>query len=82
MNRVCNLVASATPLPVSAADRRFAQLVRAQDLLIRFFDVAATWQERSAGRRRLGELDDRMLRDAGIDQAAAATEVGKTFWQA
>jgi uncharacterized protein YjiS (DUF1127 family) len=46
--------------------------------------LAATlklWRERNAARRQLAAMDARSLRDAGISQAAAAYESGKSFWQ-
>jgi uncharacterized protein YjiS (DUF1127 family) len=39
------------------------------------------WLERSRQRRRLGEMDDRMLRDIGVSRSAAFTEMQKWFWQ-
>jgi uncharacterized protein YjiS (DUF1127 family) len=38
------------------------------------------WYERSRQRRRLAQLDDRLLRDIGIDRIAAMEEVSKPFW--
>ena len=46
-------------------------------LLARFFD----WRERTRGRRLLGELDDRMLRDVGLSRADVDRECVKHFWQ-
>ena len=37
--------------------------------------------ERSRQRRRLAEMDDRMLRDIGITRAEAGSETQKWFWQ-
>ena len=42
---------------------------------------AAEWRERSRQRAVLATLDDRMLRDLGIDRASAAREAGKAFWE-
>jgi uncharacterized protein YjiS (DUF1127 family) len=39
------------------------------------------WQERAESRRRLLALDDRMLRDIGVNQATAAHEGEKPFWR-
>ena len=39
------------------------------------------WMERSAQRRQLSRLDDRMLRDIGIGRADAYRETQKWFWQ-
>ena len=40
------------------------------------------WQERAEERYALAELDDRLLRDIGLDRIAAAREARKPFWQA
>lgn len=52
-----------------------------QEFLVRILDRVAVWQERTAARRQLARLDDRMLRDIGIDRATADTEAAKPFWQ-
>ena len=49
--------------------------------LTRLFDWLLLWQERAAQRRRLGELDDRMLRDIGLDRADITHEITKPFWR-
>ncbi len=54
----------------------------ARDALARLFDVLAEWQGRSIERRRLMELDTRLLRDAGLTHADAAAEHAKPFWRA
>jgi uncharacterized protein YjiS (DUF1127 family) len=36
--------------------------------------------ELSRSRRQLAELDDRLLRDIGVDRAQARFEAGKGFW--
>lgn len=58
-----------------------ARTARLQRLLIRVFDDLATWQERAAQRRRLLAMDDRMLRDIGVDSGAALSEGFKPFWR-
>jgi len=40
-----------------------------------------SWYERSRQRRRLARLDDRLLRDIGIDRVAAMEEISKPFWR-
>ncbi len=52
-----------------------------QDFLIRVFDRLAEWQDRDAGRSRLASLDDRMLRDIGVDRGRASEESFKPFWR-
>ena len=39
------------------------------------------WIERVRSRRTLGLMDDRMLRDIGIDRGTAYQEVQKPFWR-
>ncbi len=41
-----------------------------------------TWQERDRQRRALAQLDARMLKDVGLNQAEVAMESRKPFWQA
>ena len=40
------------------------------------------WQDRIVQRRRLSELDDRMLADIGVTRIDAGHESSKPFWQA
>jgi len=49
-------------------------------LFLAALHVLRHWRERSLQRRRLAELDDRMLRDIGFDRAAALEEASKPFW--
>ncbi len=39
------------------------------------------WRERSAQRRALGKLDDRLLKDIGLTREQARRETLKLFWQ-
>ena len=41
---------------------------------------AMTRAEVSRSRRQLAELDDRLLRDIGLDRGKARYEAGKGFW--
>lgn len=50
-------------------------------LLLRVADRLADWQDRQAGRRLLMTLDDRALRDIGLDRATAEAEYRKPFWR-
>ena len=48
-------------------------------------DLAARirlWRHRSRSRRHLQWLDERQLRDIGIDRLAAEEEARKPFWRA
>lgn len=40
----------------------------------------AIWRERAATRRALAQLDERSLRDLGIDRGGAQWESSKPFW--
>lgn len=38
------------------------------------------WVRVAQERRRLAQLDERMLRDIGVDEASAAREAARPFW--
>lgn len=46
----------------------------------RLLATVALWLARSRQRRQLGQLDDRLLRDIGVDRASAIEEASKPFW--
>ena len=50
-------------------------------LMIRLHDLRSAWAERMRQRRALAALDDRMLKDIGLDRAAASREEAKLFWR-
>ena len=54
-------------------------LLAAPDALL---DRFATWQSRSAGRRKLLAMDDRMLSDIGVRRDEIVQEAQKPFWRA
>lgn len=56
--------------------------LRGPALLERLGALIALYLERYEQRRALAELDDRMLRDIGVDRAAQAHEARKPFWSA
>ncbi|MFC6854574.1 DUF1127 domain-containing protein [Marivibrio halodurans] len=41
----------------------------------------ARWQDRLDQRRRLANLDDRLLSDIGVDRLRALNEAEKPFWR-
>jgi uncharacterized protein YjiS (DUF1127 family) len=49
--------------------------------LQRAVDAVLLWHDRVKSRRTLAMLDDRMLRDVGIDQATARQESTLPFWR-
>ena len=51
-------------------------------LLGRFWSLILQWQERAGQRHALAELDDRMLKDIGLNRAEVAHEIDKPFWRA
>lgn len=53
-------------------------LCRARDPLHRIADTLALWHFRARTRRELAQLEDRILKDAGIDRS----EANKPFWRA
>ena len=50
-------------------------------LFARAADLVLLWQERARGRKELEQLDDRMLRDIGINRIDALREADKPFWK-
>lgn len=59
--------------------RGFARIV--QEPISLGFCWALQAQSRTRQRRRLAEMDDRLLRDIGLDSAQALAEAEKRFWQ-
>jgi uncharacterized protein YjiS (DUF1127 family) len=62
--------AAARPRPAAAGSR----LRRALDLIVE-------WRARARDRRELASLDDRSLRDMGLDRAAIWAECEKPWWR-
>ena len=44
------------------------------------FETIMTRAELAKSRRQLAELDDRLLRDIGLDRATARFEANKAYW--
>jgi uncharacterized protein YjiS (DUF1127 family) len=68
-------------LPAPAASVASCRFESPPGFFIRLFDALGAWQDRAAERRQLARLEDRMLRDIGIDRASAQSEALKRFWQ-
>ncbi len=49
-------------------------------VLYRLIASMVAMAERSASRRHLAEMDDRMLRDVGVSPTERAEEIRKWFW--
>jgi uncharacterized protein YjiS (DUF1127 family) len=47
----------------------------------RVVEHVISWDQRRRDRRRLASLDDRMLRDIGIDRATAGSDSTSSFWR-
>ena len=45
------------------------------------FTALLIWLDRARQRRHLARLDDRMLRDIGLDRASIGQEIAKPFWR-
>lgn len=58
--------------------RTLRTLCRARDPLDRVADTLSLWHFRARSRRELAQLEDRILKDAGIDRS----EANKPFWRA
>jgi uncharacterized protein YjiS (DUF1127 family) len=50
-------------------------------VLVRLVEGIVSWDERVRDRRRLASLDDRTLRDIGIDRAAVENDSTTGFWR-
>ncbi len=47
----------------------------------RLIEVLLQWQDRAIQRRHLGQLNERMLRDIGLDRADVSREIDTPFWR-
>ena len=47
----------------------------------RILDTVLRWHQRATERKALRQLDDRLLRDVGIERGQALLEAGKPFWR-
>lgn len=66
--------------PAPAGARHFTDLL--VELPWTVFETLCRWQGRAESRRRLAELDDRLLADIGADREDLAAEAAKPFWKA
>lgn len=49
--------------------------------VLRTTDTLYRWQKRVEERQQLASLDQRLLRDIGLDPLDVAREIGKPFWK-
>jgi uncharacterized protein YjiS (DUF1127 family) len=68
-------------VPVTTALPRPRPLARAS-VGGRFLGLLLVWQARSRERQVLAALDDRQLKDIGLDRGQVALEADKPFWRA
>lgn len=70
---------------VHCTDRRAPSWMRAGWLLgapQRLLETLRVWHDRAVERRELLELDERILRDCGLDRAEVQRIARKPFWRA
>lgn len=65
---------------VTATKARRTVAARGGPRLATIIETVLIWQERSRQRRQLMTLDQRMLRDVGLDRSAAEAEYRKAPW--
>jgi uncharacterized protein YjiS (DUF1127 family) len=75
--------ASARPEPAAAAPNRPVAAPPARGRLILGTIVATLreWRRRSVARREFAGLDERTLRDIGLDPGVVDYEIGQSFWR-
>ncbi len=59
----------------------FAAVERVESSAAHVNDIFRTWARRSADRRALALMSDRMLADIGLSRGELEREVAKFFWQ-
>jgi uncharacterized protein YjiS (DUF1127 family) len=65
---------------IAKPDLPIAWRRRVVDAMLAAFAWAVRCRARSAQRRALAQLDDRLLRDVGLNRIDVAAECGKWFW--
>jgi uncharacterized protein YjiS (DUF1127 family) len=50
-------------------------------VLVRLVEYVIFWDQRRRDRRTLARLDERMLRDIGIDRATVEDDSTASFWR-
>ena len=49
--------------------------------VVNLFNIVTTWHERAHQRRQLLDLDDRLLKDIGINRDQALASAARPFWR-
>lgn len=68
-----NATCATCPVEIAAPARR--------PLLLAVADLLVGWMQRDRERHMLNDIDDRMLRDIGLDRADVLAEAAKPFWR-
>jgi uncharacterized protein YjiS (DUF1127 family) len=67
--------------PASWTPALFGRMVAREGSAGPLMGVLLAWQERAGQRRRLAEMEDRLLADMGFGRAEAFAEAAKPFWR-
>jgi uncharacterized protein YjiS (DUF1127 family) len=73
---------AARPTPTADISLKDISLKGLSALIVKVTDTVLDWQDRACQRRRLGEMDDHLLRDIGLSRADLEYESSKPFWRA
>ncbi|MDU8911554.1 DUF1127 domain-containing protein [Aestuariicoccus sp. MJ-SS9] len=74
-------MAQTTQTPLLAALSASPRLPALSVLALRVAVVIAKWSTHNRTRVALGDLDDHLLRDVGLDRRTAFVESRRWFWQ-
>lgn len=67
--------------PIPRAVRRSTLRHLSRTALSRILATLSEWRRRSRDRTKLAMLDDRMLRDIGVNRIDIWREINKPFWR-
>lgn len=82
LNPVAALIDGATPATsINRAGDGFNPIAALIAGVLHTGATLYTWQQRANERAALGNLDDRLLQDIGLDRASASMEATKPFWK-
>ena len=81
--RTADLSLGETAAARPASPRRGARLLRVRFAAAarRWIACLARWREGARDQRRLAQLDDRQLRDLGLDRTSVTEESAVAFWR-